>query len=259
MYGSVTLVCDLWLAPNVIAKDASVVAFTQAPILFAPGLRTFGPWLLDGSTLAVFYGTEADARQEVYWDDIPFLSIGKLNPPLEGGWRFRVSGRDWSPYFYGGVRGMYIGVGQNGSYGIDAEGPLRGLLGPTETSTAFAVSSPGSFFPEAYFIGPTPKPTPTPEQTPTLPPTEIAESGGFKTPGPGSGNGNLDGSQRGGGSSALSSGALIGIVIVVVAAVAIAVVVGWITWRHFRGGSAGGSPKAAQDDLSDELADGRFD
>jgi hypothetical protein len=165
--GSLTLVCDLLRAATISVSNASIVAFTRAPVLFETA-----PTLSGAFALAVFYGTAANASQEGWVGEVPYLSIGNLSLPLEGDWRFRVSeeDQDWSPYSFGSVRGLFIKLAGEGSYSIDAEGPRRGLLGPTEGNNTFEVPSNGHFFRVGYFIGPTPAPTPTP--TPLATPSD---------------------------------------------------------------------------------------
>jgi hypothetical protein len=112
--------------------------------------------------LAVFYGTAADSREEAWLGDsaIPYLSIGSVIPPVQGGWRFLVSGHDWSPYFFETVHGLFILLPTSGSYLIDLEGRSQGWLGPTRNNNTFEVSSDGSFFPIAYFTFISPEPQP---------------------------------------------------------------------------------------------------
>jgi hypothetical protein len=108
--GSLTLVCDLLHAPNVSVSNASIVVFTRAPLLFATP-----PTVSGALALAVFYGTGSEASQEAWVSDVPYLSIGNMSLPLEG-WRFCVSGRGWSLYFFVAVRGLFILVDGEGSY-----------------------------------------------------------------------------------------------------------------------------------------------
>jgi hypothetical protein len=139
--GTLTLVCDLLRVPNVLVSNASI---------FTPNARLFETSPSVSGHLMILYGTATEDAQEPSLTGTSYLSIGNLSLPLEGGWRFLVSGRDWSPYFFG-VRGLFVLVAGEGSYWIVAEGPSRGFLGPTEDSSAFPILSNGSFFPAAYF------------------------------------------------------------------------------------------------------------
>jgi hypothetical protein len=274
------LVCDLLGLPNVLVSNASI---------FTPNAGLFGTAPSVSGLLMILYGSATTAAQEPSLTGTSYLSIGNLSLPLEGVWRFLVSGRDWSPYFFGGVRGLFVLAADEGSYWIVAERPSRGLLGPSENSSAFPVSSNGSFFPVAYFIGPTPPPTPSrafvesaapaisgpvaesfrPDSSDRHQESQLAETAAHAGSDPFTSSANLDASQLSG-RSTLSTGSLVGIVFAAVGAVAS--VVGLIAWRYCSSGSkaadAGPAREAAtsadpkadvREDLSDELMDEQFD
>jgi hypothetical protein len=268
------LVCDLLRVPNVLVSNASI---------FTPNARLFGTAPSVSGHLMILYGTATDEAQEPLLTG-SHLSIGSLILPLEGRWRFLVSGRDWSPSFFGGVHGLFVLVPGEGSYWIVAEGPSRGFLSPTEDSRAFTVSSNGSFFPVAHFIGPTPTPSnafvesaaPTisrrvaesfrPDSSDRHPESQLADTAAYAGSDRFSSSADLDASQLSE-SSTLSTGSLVGILFAAVGAVAL--VVGLIAWRHCSVGSKAAdareaatiaNPKAAaREDLSDELMDEQFD
>jgi hypothetical protein len=146
----VRAVCSSLRAPNISVSNAWIFAPN-------PGLFQAAPTV--SGALTLFYGNAANAAQESKLAGVPHLSIGSLSLPVEGGWRFCISGQDCSPYFSEVIRGVFALVPSPGSYSVVAEGPLKGLLGPSEGSNSFGVSASGSFYSVAYFIGPTPTPS----------------------------------------------------------------------------------------------------
>jgi hypothetical protein len=104
--------------------------------------------------LTVFYGTVTEEAEEPFISLLN-LSIGNIRLPLEGAWRFCISGQVCSPYVYQDVQGLFTSVPADGSYSITVHGPSSGYL-PPGPDAAFQVSSDRWFFPVAYFILMTP-------------------------------------------------------------------------------------------------------
>jgi hypothetical protein len=166
--GNLTLFCDSVRASKVTVSNASVFAFTPSSRLFETT-----PELSGHVCLTILYGTATTGPQESFSTGTnPYLAIGSFSLPAGDRWRFCLSGRVCSGYFFGEIRGLFTLVPDAGSYSIIAEGGVTGFLGPSASETGFDVSSTVSFFQEAYFIESTPMPsvTPTLELRPHRPP-----------------------------------------------------------------------------------------
>jgi hypothetical protein len=81
--GLATLLCDSFGVSQVSISNASVLFFTQRDNLFG-----MTPELSPPVSLTILYGTAAGASHETSLADLPFLSIGNLNLPVQAGWRF---------------------------------------------------------------------------------------------------------------------------------------------------------------------------
>jgi hypothetical protein len=218
----------------------------QNATIFTPNARLFDTTARLSGRLTVLYGSVSQDAQEASSEGISSLSIGNLSLPSGGGWRFCVEGQDCSSYIQEEIRGLYTLVAGEGSDSLVAEGRERGFLGPTEDNNTFEVSSNGSFFPVAYFIGPTPAATPTPSPSEAFAASAaLPVSGPLAESFPLTDSAPLSAEKRG-----ISVG-ILAVAIVVPLLAVVAVIVAFIVLRHRR--RHRGKERSEEDDGTPEL------